>query len=453
MARWQIVASLVVALSVSGSARAQTFQLSEASSVDSYHHIQLSMSLAGTLKLQQEDKEIALKETATATHDFVERELETGAENTVAKSARVYKEAKVTITVNADKIERRLRPDFSFLMAQRERGRESVLMWSPKGMLTREELDVADHFDTLAITGLLPAKEVAVGETWMVGNLTAQALCHLQGLSEQKLAAKLERLDGGVAVFSVSGTASGIDLGATVNATVQATCRFDTKQRCLVGVEWTQKDERGSGPVSPASSLEITVKLKRTPIDAVNELSDVILVPVRDVQPARESTDLFFKDSKGRFELVHSREWHLVGRSEEHVVFRLMDRGEFVAQVSIAPWKKAEPGKHLSSEEVKSIVANSPGWAQENLIKAEEIKLPSGQWAYLVAGEGDLDGVRAVQYFYLVAGPGGDQAVLTFTMTPGQTQKLGSRDLEFVHGFLLPGASREGAQINRGSDN
>jgi hypothetical protein len=72
------------------------------------------------------------------------------------------------------------------------------------------------------------------------------------------------------------------------------------------------------------------------------------------------------------------------------------------------------------------------------LIKAEEVKMPSGQWTYLVAGEGDLDGVRAVQYFYFIAGSSGDQAVLTFTMTPAQTQKLGSRDLEFVHGFMLP---------------
>jgi hypothetical protein len=60
--------------------------------------------------------------------------------------------------------------------------------------------------------------------------------------------------------------------------------------------------------------------------------------------------------------------------------------------------------------------------------------------------------VRAVQYVYLVAGPGGDQAVLTFTMTPAQTRKLGSRDLEFVRGLLLPGAPREGAEIKGGTD-
>ena len=50
------------------------------------------------------------------------------------------------------------------------------------GCLTREELDVTDHFDTLAVTGMLPTKEVAIGETWKLGNVAAQALCHFQGL-------------------------------------------------------------------------------------------------------------------------------------------------------------------------------------------------------------------------------------------------------------------------------
>ena len=209
------------------------------------------MSLAGTLKLQQEDKEIALKESATATHDFVERVLETGAENTAAKSARVYKDAKVTINVNADKLERRLRPECSFLMVQRERGRESVLTWCPKGALTREELDVVDHFDTLAITGLLPAKEVAVGETWMVGNLTARPCVTCRDSANTSSPPSSRRMDGSVAVFTVSGTATGIDLGAAVNASVHATCRFDTKQRCLVGVEWTKRTSVGLGRSVP----------------------------------------------------------------------------------------------------------------------------------------------------------------------------------------------------------
>jgi hypothetical protein len=381
---------------------------------------------------------LTLKESASAAHDYVERVLETGPENAASKAARIYKDAKVVIAVENDKLTRTLRPERTFLMALRDPKRDGLLTYCPKGTLTRDELDVSDHFDTLAITGLLPAKDVAVGESWKLGNLTAQALCHLQGLSEHTLTAKLERVKDDVVTITVYGTAAGIDLGASVNANVKATCQFDIKHRCLVGVEWIQKDKRGPGPVSPASSMEMTIKMVRASVEPVSELSDVLLVPVRDVEPGRDWTDLLYKDVKNRFQVVHSRDWQLVGSTYEHVVLRLLDAGEFIAQVAIAPWKKAEPGKHLSPDEIKSIVANLPGWAQDTLIKAEEVKTPSGQWTYLVAGEGDLDGVRAVQYFYVIANSSGAQAVLTFTMTPAQTQKLGSRDLELVHGFVLP---------------
>jgi hypothetical protein len=443
MTRWRSLASLVVALTVTGAVRAQSYSLSEPSLAGSYHHVQLSMTLAGTLKMKQDGKEIQLKETASAAHDFVERLLQAEPDSATAKAARLYKDAKVSITVEKDTVQRSLRQERAFLVA--ERGREQLLTYSPKGPLTREELDVTDHFDTLAVTGLLPGKDVAVGDSWKIGNGAVQALCHLQGLAEHSLVAKLDQVKEDMAIFLVSGSATGIDLGASVKAAVRATCVFDLKRRRLIAIEWTQKDEREPGPVSPALSVEMTIKMTRLPVDPVNELSDVTLVPVPSGQPPREMTDVYFKDHRDRFELQHDRSWQLVGRTDEHVVLRLMDRGEFIAQVSIAPWKKSEAGQHLAPADVKAIVANAPGWEQDKLFKDEEVKLPSGQWGYLVAGEGDLDGVRAVQYFYLVAGPQGDQALLTFTMTPAQTQKLGSRDLEFVRGLMLPGVQAKAA--------
>jgi len=231
MADWRTLASLVVALGSTGTVQAQTLTLAEPPVKDSYSHVHMSMALTGTLKLHQDGREIPLKETATATHDFVERLLEEGVEGTAGKAARVYKTAKVSITVDTEKLERALSPEHSFVVAQRELGQDRVLTYCPKGQFTREELDVTDHFDTLAIIGLLPARSVAVGETWKMGNVTTQALCGLQALSEQTLSGKLERVQGEVATFTVSGTVTGIDLGAAVNATVKATCLFDTKKQ------------------------------------------------------------------------------------------------------------------------------------------------------------------------------------------------------------------------------
>ena len=58
--------------------------------------------------------------------------------------------------------------------------------YSPAGPLTRDELDlVAEHFDTLAVTGLLPPGPVAVGGTWPVpADVVTRRLCQFDGAGE-----------------------------------------------------------------------------------------------------------------------------------------------------------------------------------------------------------------------------------------------------------------------------
>jgi hypothetical protein len=78
---------------------------------------------------------------------------------------------------------------------------------------------------------------------------------------------------------------------------------------------------------------------------------------------------------------------------------------------------------------------------QEKLLEAEEVKgAMNGNWIYRVAAEGEMNGVAALQYFYLVAGPQGEQLLVTFTMTPAQAQKLGARDLTLLRGLAFPPA-------------
>ena len=57
-----------------------------------------------------------------------------------------------------------------------------------------------------------------------------------------------------------------------------------------------------------------------------------------------------------------------------------------------------------------------------------------------------------MQYFYLVAGPQGEQTVLTFTMTPKQAQKLESRDLVLVRGLSHAAAQAQGALRSQPAD-
>jgi hypothetical protein len=165
--------------------------------------------------------------------------------------------------------------------------------------------------------------------------------------------------------------------------------------------------------------------------------------------PPEAMTALWFRDPKGRFELTYAREWQPVARDEDHVVLRLLDRGDFVAQATLTSWQKAAPGQHLSPEDFKEAMAATPGWEQEKLVDAKEAEgagAGKGYWVYRVEAAGQMNGLSALQYFYLVAGPQGDQMVLAFTLTPTEAQKLGTRELSLVRGITFPEAPREPAE-------
>jgi hypothetical protein len=69
------LASIVVALAAAGFGRAQgtKYNLAEALPTDACFQIELSMTLQGDMKVQQEGKVVALKQSAQANHNYFVR--------------------------------------------------------------------------------------------------------------------------------------------------------------------------------------------------------------------------------------------------------------------------------------------------------------------------------------------------------------------------------------------
>src|SRR5262249_35022381 len=132
------------------------------------------------------------------------------------------------------------------------------------------------------------------------------------------------------------------------------------------------------------------------------------------------------------------RDWQTVSQTEEHMVMRLIERGDFVAQVTITPWTRAEKGKHLSADEFRQEMPETPGWEPEQELQTGEVPAQGGRWIYRISTLGQLDGNKVLQNFYLVAGPGGDQVVVAFTLNPKQADRLGTRDLSLAASIDFP---------------
>jgi len=429
--RWQTLVG--VALLAAVPAQAKDYTLAEAPKPGDCVRIRLTMKLAGQMRFQRDGKMVPLQLSAAAAHEFPERVLAVSKSGTIEKVARFYDKASATITVGKERTERTLRPVRRLVVAQRYK--EGPLVYCPVGSLFRQELELtSEHFDTLHLAGLLPGKAVSVGATWKVSNAIAQALCNFEGLAEQDLTCKLERADDKTAHVSVKGTATGIDVGAQVKMTVDASYHFDLSAVRLNRLEWKQKDEREQGPASPATTVETTTTLTREPVAQPASLNDVALASVpkgEEVPP--QMLQLDYQDEKGRFNLLYGRDWHLVSRSDAHVVMRLMDRGDFVAQVTISPWTPAPKGKaHLSAEEFKQAMNDTSGWQPDGEIQAGDVPTEKGRWVYRLSESGRLDGLEVVQNFYVVAHEDGRQVVLAFTMTPKQAERIGTRDLSLV---------------------
>jgi hypothetical protein len=441
----RMLASLVVTVSLGAPGLAQTYSLKEAPVAHKYFQIQLEMALTGEIRVLHAGKPVPLKQAARAKHVFAQRVLAVGAGGLADKCAQLYKTATASITVGKETSDRTLRPERTLMVAQRHN--DQGLIYCPGGPLTREELELTEHFDTLYLPGLLPGKAVPVGAHWKVGNRVVQALCNFEGLTSQNLECKLEQVHAGLALVSLQGRVTGIDAGALVKLAVNARYGFELESRRLTWLEWKQKEEREQGPISPSSTAEVTVTVKRAQIDACKDLSDVALVVVPPgYDPPGQMTQIYYCDKDKRFDFVHSREWHTVSSTETHLVMRLMERGDFIAQVTITPWTREQPGKHLTPEAFQEAMADTAGWDQEQVLQAEEVPADDGRWIYRLSALGKLDDLKVVQNFYVVASPAGEQVVLMFTMTQAQAQKIGTNDLTMVGNLDFPASRKEGAR-------
>jgi len=417
---------------------AESITLAESSKKGDCSHIRLHMELSGEMQATKDGKQVPLKLSASAHHDFVQKILDVSEKGLSNKTACDFNLAKAGITVGSEKTEKSLRSLRKLIVSQRFK--DQPLSYCPLGPLTHEELElVGERFDTLALAGLLPGKSVAAGDTWKLANNVVQALCSFEGLTEQSLTGKLLKIDGNTAEVTITGPASGIDLGAQVKLKVDATLRFDLKSNRIVALEWAQEDDREQGPASPATKIKAVTKMERAVIETPDSLTDAALVSVPDnFEPPAKMTYLEYHDPKGRYDFAYAREWQVVGQTSEHLILRFMERGDFIAQVTMTPWTAAEKGKHLSAEEFKDAMTRTPGWEPENELQAGEVPTDDNRWIYRVSAQGKMDDETVVQNFFLVAGPNGDQVVLAFTMTPKQADRLGTRDLSLAGSIGFP---------------
>ncbi|MFO0847096.1 MAG: hypothetical protein U0871_00860 [Gemmataceae bacterium] len=425
---------LLALVATAGHAAAQGVNLTDPVKPGDCFKYEISLAVEGKLKVDRDGKPDAIPLAARAAHTFVERVEAVEARGGVGKALRHYATAGSESAVGAERGKRDLGADRKLIVAQRTA--DGSLHFSPDGPLGRDELElVAEHFDTLVLPALLPGKEVKPGDAWPVGPEATQHACHFEGLIKGDLAGKLTEVKDGAAAFTITGIAEGVETGAVVKVSVTAAGKFDVASGRITELKWEQTDDRGQGPASPASEVKAVISLKRTPLaEEPKELGpDARAKLPADGKPTDVLTQLRYADPAGRYQFVYARDWHVVGRTGDHLVLRLLDKGEFTAQATVTVWKKAAAGQHATPAEFQEAVAKLPGWQAEEVLADGPVSTDPGRWLYRLTARGRQDGLPVVQTFFLLAGSSGDQLAVTILARAEKAAQVGTRDLALTN--------------------
>lgn len=383
---------------------------------------------------QKKESGEAPRMTVQTRFDFVERVLSVDSTQWPVRVARRVREASSNIDGQEplQPLRTTIHPEITLLLV--ERGDRQAVTSSPQGPLSRVEFELVQGLaDPLDLTGLLPVEKVQPGDSWKVDDRAARSLSGYDALANNSLMATLETLDEKTAQIRLNGKIGGAVLGGTGTITCEGTLHWDRSAGRIVAIEVQRQEIREPGPVEAGLEFQSTLRLTRGPANEVPaELADEPLADFPEQLPD-DWRLLTHTSSDGRFSLLHDRDWHVFTEDDRQTVLRRIAQGEIIAQCNLMAAPKVAPGRHQDVNQFRNDLRQALGTRFGQFLSAGEVPgAPAGGFRYRVAAAGRQGDVPILWYYYLIAGPDGDQLVAAFTLRESRSDLFGDQDLRMM---------------------
>ncbi len=350
-----------------------------------------------------------------------------------AQSVRYYHNISAVVKVEQDGIKPVLRPERRLIGAEAD-GRRRTL-FSPRGTLTRKELELIDIVaDSLLLDRLLPARPVAVGDKWKLPETLLVALLGLDEAEKAEVQSTLADVTDDVARFELAGTVEGTTDGVATTIELKAKYRFNRKTNRIDWIGLLVKEDRGIGHVAAGLNVIARLQLRIAPLaDAKSSanLTDAALEGF-DLEPTDELTRLVYLPEKGDWQFTYDRRWHVTDDRGELVVLQMLDRGELIAQCNVSPLPKREPDRQITLEEFQDDVKKALGESFGRFVRASQFAGESDHRVYRVVVQGEVEQLPIQWNYYLVVDRHGRQAVFAFTIEQAMVDRFGKADEELI---------------------
>jgi len=366
---------------------------------------------------------------SNGTFDYVQRQFPTELSGPLAlRAVRQYSNASTETQVGKQHTTKSSLPKAQALI--HFRGSDSGLQAAPTvRQLTRRQHDLLQMpCDPLPCSGLLPSRDVTVGDKWNCNDWVLPRLTGLEAITEQTLTCTLVSRNDNQATVGFEGTASGAVAGSAGSVSLKGTLVLDVVSQLVTSLNCDITEKRSAGPVSPG--LDVNVDLEWS--QAVTDSTEL---------PVEMDESLFAKrfrlPTPWRIEFSHSSDWHVFNQTDSVMMLRQIRDGALISQCNISKGVVMPPGQHTSDADfLADINADIP--AGGGSVIAEETIRDDNRWRVRhVQTRGSISDVEIIRDCYLCSAASGEQFSLMFSHSAGDDKVFGDEADSWLNSLRL----------------
>lgn len=412
----------------------EPFSLEPNTTEGQIRQVHATVASTGELKLNADGQKVtrrAVQVDATFRFDEITSAGETTNTDTAAPlRIRNYDEAQANIRVGATRFTSELK-ESRRLTAIHSDG-EQLVLFSPSGPFTRDELDLLDVPGTVSrLDELLPTKPVSVEDRWTWSPETLARLLRLEAVQDSQVEARLTEVDKSLALIEAQGHVSGAVGGVVTEIEIAAKLNFDLDQRVVSWLVLGIKESRAIGHAEPGFETTTQIKVTTHIVDRSEPLGPTKLAAT-SLDYAPGSSLLLYDSSKGHFRLLLDRRWRTMVDREDLTVLRFVDRGDLVAQCNASPLPFLAPGKQLSLEEFQDDIKQSLTKTFRQFAEASQSTTEEGLRVLRVVAVGESAGLAVQWNYYHISNDAGRRLALVFTFESALYDRFAETDRSVV---------------------
>lgn len=434
------LAVAIAAASQPSQAAGKKFTLRSKRASGAVDRVEVILDVGGDLKIDEDRKVKDLKMSVAAKLNYWEKTLQcSSASSGLRRAVRFYDAASAVIKVEETGIKPELSEDRRLIAIAVDEPK--VTIFSPDGLLAREELDLLDVLgNSLVLDRLLPEKPVAVGDTWQHNGTAMAALLGLDSVAECDVVSTFDEMTDRGAKLKLEGTLRGRRNGAETALAVKAKYRFDHRSG---RVEWfglLVQEERAVGHVTPGVSAVARLQLKIVPEEECEELTRDKLQG-KELRPNDTLLALLHRVSGGGCEFNCGRDWFVTRDERDLVVLQQLDGPKLVARCQVTVLPKVERENLIELDKFQDDVEKALGKHFGQFVRASQTVNERNYRVFKLIVHGTVSSLPIQWVYYHLADEHGHQASAAFTIEQAALEDFGQSDVEIIESMQLSDAS------------